>query len=89
MVLMWLVNYRGYLENRYLQLAVQGRYMFPVLVPFYGLVAHYLLAYWPRPVQVAVALIVAGVYLFGDLSILSPEYRRALVPVSDPPIPTV
>jgi hypothetical protein len=47
-------------------LAVQGRYLFPVLVPLWGLLAHTLLAYWPRRIQVAVALIVAGVFVYGD-----------------------
>ncbi len=38
----------------------------PLPRPVYGLVAHYLLAYWPRHVQMALALVVAGVYLYGD-----------------------
>ena len=39
MVLMWLVNYPNYQTYRYIELALQGRYLFPVLVPLYGLVA--------------------------------------------------
>jgi hypothetical protein len=66
MVLIWLVNYPSYLETRFVQLAVQGRYVFPVLVPLWGLLAHTLLVYWPRRAQVAITLVVAGVFLYGD-----------------------
>jgi hypothetical protein len=66
MVLMWLVNYPSYLKTRFVEMALQGRYIFPVIAPLYGLLAHYLLAYWPRRVQLALALVAAGIYIYGD-----------------------
>ena len=65
-VLMQFVNYRTYLKWEEIFLALQGRYLFPVLVPLYGLVAHYLLSYWPKPAQVAGLFAVGTVFIYGD-----------------------
>jgi len=70
MVLMWLVNYPSYLKTHFVETSLQGRYMFPVIAPLYGLLAHYLLAYWPRRIQIVLALVVAGVYIYGDFPFL-------------------
>lgn len=43
MFLLYWVNYRGYLENGSFTLALQGRYLFPVLGPVYLLAVYYLM----------------------------------------------
>jgi hypothetical protein len=68
LVIMWLVNYRTYQETHVFGLAVQGRYLYPVWVPFCGLLAHYCLcpvAEMPR-VRIGIAILVASVFLYGD-----------------------
>lgn len=41
--LLYWVNYRGYLENGSFSLALQGRYLFPVIAPVYVLSSYYLM----------------------------------------------
>ena len=64
--LMQCVSYQRYLEWEMMVEGLQGRYIFPVLVPLYGLVAHYLIAYWPKPIQVAGVFAVGAVFIYGD-----------------------
>ena len=67
LVLMQLVNYRSYSASGMLVLALQGRYLFPVLLPVGGLIACYLMRL-PRPwLRAAVALIVGAFFVYGDL----------------------
>jgi hypothetical protein len=66
-VLMWLVHYPSYQSSRYIELALQGRYLFPVLVPLYGLVAWALGELIPGRVRPFVVAAVALFYLYGDL----------------------
>ncbi len=47
LVLMQLVNYATYKTSGILGAALQGRYLFPVLVPFYVLASHYLVGRLP------------------------------------------
>ncbi len=70
---MWLVNYPTYRTARYIELALQGRYMFPVLVPAYGLVAYYLIDPLPGRVRPWVAGAAGGFYVYGDLPWLLPQ----------------
>jgi len=67
MVLLWLVHYPIYRASHHPELAVQGRYLFPVWVPLCGLVAFYLLHYFPRPLRVALAFAAGAYLLWGDL----------------------
>ncbi|MEX2288087.1 MAG: DUF2142 domain-containing protein [Planctomycetaceae bacterium] len=60
-------NYASYLRTGMAVLAVQGRYLFPVMVPMYGLLVCYLLCYWPRRVQWLVAVATAAWFVAGDL----------------------
>lgn len=66
-VLMWFVNYPTYQTSRYVGLALQGRYLFPVLVPLYGMVAWSLGALSPARARPWIVAAVAGLYLYGDL----------------------
>lgn len=60
-------NYGTYLETHAPLLGVQGRYLFPVLVPAYLAMAHALLTPLRRWLRIALLLAVAAVYLAGDL----------------------
>ena len=73
LILMWLVNYPTYRTARYIELALQGRYTFPVLMPFYGLVAYYLTVPLPERVRPWVAGVAGGFYVYGDLPWLLPQ----------------
>lgn len=59
-------NYRTYLETHAPLLGVQGRYLFPVLVPAYLAMAHSLLSPLRRWLRIALLLVVAAVYIPGD-----------------------
>jgi hypothetical protein len=66
LILMQAVNYRSYVASGVLELALQGRYAFPVLVPFYLLVSHYLLD-WRQPVlRWTIGLAVAVLFVAGE-----------------------
>jgi hypothetical protein len=74
--LLW-VNYQSYTATGMAALAVQGRYLFPVLVPAYGLAACLLVCELPRHVpwlsrrigwlQSVAATLIGGWFVFGDL----------------------
>jgi hypothetical protein len=66
-ILMWLVNHPTYLETKNIELAVQGRYLFLVCAPIYGLVAYYLLESIPVRAQPWLAALVSALYVWGDL----------------------
>jgi hypothetical protein len=59
-----------YASTGSLSLAVQGRYLFPVLLPLYGLVATGLLALFPPRVRPLVALASGGYFVYADLPYL-------------------
>jgi hypothetical protein len=76
LILMQFVNYPAYAATGSLTLAVQGRYLFVLLVPIHALVARTLVAHGSRRLRFAVAAAVALVFLSGDL----PFYLRARTP---------
>ncbi|MDA8161268.1 MAG: hypothetical protein M0T76_11180, partial [Desulfobacteraceae bacterium] len=65
-ILMQVVNYGIYQVSGLSGLAMTGRYLFPVLAPFYLLVAHGLLARMPRWWQVTVGLAVGLWFVTGE-----------------------
>lgn len=65
-ILMWFVNYPNYQNSRYIELALQGRYMFPVLLPFYGLVAYGIGECAPERWRPWAVVGVAAFFLYGD-----------------------
>ena len=73
LVLMWVVNYPNYLTARYVELALQGRYLFPVLIPIHGLIAYHLITPLPRRVAPWVAAAAAAVLLYGDFPWFLPQ----------------
>ena len=66
LVLMLAVNYKAYLTFQLPHITVQGRYLFPFLLPIYGLTSAYLLSVFPRRVQAALAVAVGLYFLYGD-----------------------
>jgi len=66
LIVMLLVNYRTYQHSGALVLALQGRYLFPVLVSFYALVAYYITARGSRTWQWLAAAGIAVVFLAGE-----------------------
>jgi len=75
-------NYTGYLQTHALLLGVQGRYLFHVMVPAYLLMAEFLLRPFGSRVQLAVLLLVGGVFIAGDfpyyLSHVTPAWGQVL-----------
>jgi hypothetical protein len=61
------VNYRGYLASHAPLLGVQGRYAFPVLLPAFLVLARSLLDRFGKGGQVAILIVVAVVFILGDL----------------------
>ena len=66
LLLMQLIGYRAYSTFQMPTMAVQGRYMFPVLVPAYAFTAKYLLERRPRMLQFAIAAVVGFIFIQGD-----------------------
>ncbi len=51
LVLMQLVNYPVYRSSSVLILGLQGRYLFPVILPLYGLLARFEVGWGPAPLR--------------------------------------
>lgn len=65
LVLLCLVNHRVYVRTGLIDMSLQGRYLFPVLVPLCGLVAHHLLAATPSRYQRIVAVATGAWFVYG------------------------
>ena len=63
--LMQYVNYSSYINNL-APIAVQGRYIFPVIVPFYGIVSYYLTNFNEKRLSLLIIILVAAFYIWGD-----------------------
>jgi hypothetical protein len=64
--LLWLFNYPTYLRLGFLDVAVQGRYLFPVLVPLGALAVRYAGGAPPAALRPGLLLAVAALFLWGD-----------------------
>ena len=67
LVLMQLVNYESYYTSGLFAKALQGRYLFPVLAPFYALLTCGLMCSPHRRLRWIVALLVGGIFVYGGL----------------------
>ncbi len=65
-LLMQFINYSIYTQSHTMGLALQGRYFFPVLVPFYSIVTYSLINPFKKPLQVAIFLLVSAFFIWGD-----------------------
>jgi hypothetical protein len=66
-VLMEYVSYSAYREWQNVPVMLQGRYIFPVILPLFGLAAHHLVDPWPKRMQVGLAVTVSALFIAGDL----------------------
>jgi len=66
LILMQGVNYSIYKGMLFFDLALQGRYIFPVLVPLYGVAATYLMKPWSRKVQLALLAALSLFFILHD-----------------------
>jgi hypothetical protein len=67
LILIGYVNYKFYVNSHAPFLGVQGRYLFPVLIPTLLIVAWSLLRAFRRITQVAIVVLVSAVFMLGDL----------------------
>jgi len=65
-ILMQFVNYPKYFYYHSIKLALQGRYFFPVIIPFYGIVTYFLINPFKKPVQIAIFLLISTFFIWGD-----------------------
>ncbi|MCP4349056.1 MAG: hypothetical protein GY795_26550 [Desulfobacterales bacterium] len=65
-ILMQLVNYSFYSQTYSIVNALQGRYFFPVLIPFYGIMAYYLTNPFKKPFQIVIITIITIAFIYGD-----------------------
>lgn len=65
--LMQYVNYGAYVSSHSASVALQGRYVFPVLVPLYGLLSLYMMKPLSRTAQYALFAAVAALFIWGDI----------------------
>jgi hypothetical protein len=64
-------NYSAYLVSHAPFLGVQGRYIFPVLVPAYLVSARFLLGPFRKPIRVVLLVAVSAIFVYGDLPYFS------------------
>jgi len=65
-ILMQFVNYSIYQAAGVLNLALQGRYTFPVLVPFYILCAYYFVVAWPQRLRLWLTATLGVFFVSGE-----------------------
>jgi hypothetical protein len=67
LVLMQLVNYSTYEALGVVGAAIQGRYLFPVLIPFYALISYYLIGFLRPPWRAIAGGAAAAIFVLGGL----------------------
>lgn len=76
LILMFYVNYQGYLSHGILHAAVQGRYLFPVIVPIYILVAYGLLSFKNRYIRMVIFGLVLTIFLYGNVPFFIKNFTK-------------
>ena len=86
LVLVYYQNYRGYLQVGNIFLAVQGRYIFPVILPIYLLVAQSISLVSKRNVMKLAAIVIVACYLCMNVimfrKLLQVDSNREMILVS-------
>jgi hypothetical protein len=77
MILSQYVCYSNYLGSGVLDLSLQGRYIFPVIIPIFACSAYYLTVHWPRPFQYYAATILGLIFIAGDF----PFFLHSATPI--------
>lgn len=67
LILMLFTNYQMYLSNGIIHAAVQGRYIFPILVPIYSLVSLSLLSLKNKYLRILIIFVVSLIFIFGNI----------------------
>lgn len=67
-ILMQCVTYSFYVNTCIIQKTVQGRYLFPVLVSFYGIVSYFATIPFRKNIQVVIVLIISVFFIWGDFT---------------------
>jgi hypothetical protein len=65
-LLIWYVNYPSYIHFGADGIGLAGRYIFPVLMPICGLIAYYAIGFWPKKIQIIMAGLISGWFIYGD-----------------------
>ena len=77
MFLLYAVCYQAYLYYEQPGLALQGRYIFPVIGPLYAFMCYYLLSLFSNPrVRLGAAAVAALLFLACDLPLFLAEAPR-------------
>ena len=71
------VNYQNYLGSGVLLLSLQGRYIFPVIIPIVAGASYYLTVHWPRPFQYFVVITVGLIFIISDF----PFFLHSATPI--------
>lgn len=66
LVLMQYVNYRTYRHFEAILLALQGRYLFPVILPLYGLLSYHTVHYFSKKIQWLIVIVISINFMYGD-----------------------
>lgn len=66
-ILMYRTNYQGYLSHGLLHAAVQGRYIFPVIISIYILVVQGLLSFKNKYIRAIIFGVVLSVFIYGNI----------------------
>lgn len=74
LVLMQMVNYRAYANFEVIQITLQGRYLFPLLLPIYGIVAKNLLSIPSLYPRVLITLVMISIFVYGDFIFFMKEW---------------
>lgn len=66
LILMQVVNYPVYRSFQAFHVTLAGRYMFPLIVPIYALIAKYMLTSSTQRIKTFIALSIALLFIYGD-----------------------
>ena len=71
------VCYSNYLGSGIVELSLQGRYIFPVIILMYASAAYYLTVPWPRPFQYYAAIVTGVIFVISDF----PFFLHSVTPI--------
>jgi hypothetical protein len=69
-ILMQFYNYPRYEYFSSILYALQGRYFFPVIIPFYALISYYLTANFKNKLSIPILICISLIFIYGDFPYL-------------------